>query len=239
MMMNDKKDLHHLEYRLGYQFKNRQLLENALRHSSFVNEQPDTRLKDNERLEFLGDAVLSLTIGHMLMTSFPDHHEGDLSRMRANLVNETQLALIAKDIDLGRYLQLGKGEVQTNGREKSSILSDALEALVAAVYLDSGFKTAFSFVKKQFAPLLTSKEVLKQYHDAKSRLQELVQTTKRPMPEYRVADETGPDHDKTFVVQVSIGDLETSGTGKSKKAAEQEAASKALEILEDELSHKD
>ena len=239
MMMNDKKDLHHLEHRLGYQFKNRQLLENALRHSSFVNEQPDTRIKDNERLEFLGDAVLSLTIGHLLMTTFPEHHEGDLSRMRANLVNETQLALIARDIGLGRYLQLGKGEVHTNGREKSSILSDAFEALVAAVYLDSGFKKAFAFVKKQFAPLLTSTEVIRQYHDAKSRLQELVQTTKRPMPEYQVADETGPDHDKTFVVQVAIGDLEASGTGKSKKTAEQEAASKALEILENELSHKE
>ncbi|MBU0993887.1 MAG: ribonuclease III [Proteobacteria bacterium] len=232
--MNETKDLANLEYRLNYSFKNIKLLENALRHSSFVNEHSDLSLTDNERLEFLGDAVLNLVIGHLLMNSFPSLHEGDLSRMRANMVNESQLAMIARDIDLGFYLKLGKGEIQTNGQDKNSILSDAFEAVVAAVYIDGGFQNAFDIVARQFSEFLLSSDPLKQSYDSKSRLQELVQTSKRPMPEYRVAQETGPDHDKTFIIQLTIGDIETSGAGKSKKTAEQEAAMKALEILENQ-----
>lgn len=229
--MNDRKNRDALEKELKYCFNNGGLLDNALRHSSFVNEQPNQTLTDNERLEFLGDAVLNLVIGHLLMRSFPELPEGDLSRMRANMVNETQLASLARKIDLGYYLKLGKGEVQTNGHDKNSILSDAFEAVVAAVYLDGGFQNAFDFVQNQFSSLFLSAETIKQTHDAKSRLQELVQTFKGPLPEYRVVQETGPDHDKTFLVHLTLGDLETSGAGRSKKYAEQEAALKALDLL--------
>ena len=127
-----------IEQKLGYQFHSRDLLDEALRHSSYVNEQSDSALRDNERFEFLGDAVLNLIVGHILMERYPDLKEGDLSRTRANLVNETHLAIMARSIDLGAGLQLGKGEIQTNGMEKNSILSGAFEALMAAVYLDGG-----------------------------------------------------------------------------------------------------
>jgi len=224
-------DISKLEKKLGHTFENKSFIKTALCHSSYINEQSDATLRDNERLEFLGDAVLSLTAGHILMDFFPDLEEGDLSRMRAGLVNESKLASIAKTINLGEYIKLGKGELQTDGREKNSILADAFEAVIAAVYLDGGFDASFGIIKLHFSPFLNSISKPSANLDYKSRLQELVQVNHRSVPSYRVTDETGPDHDKTFKVQLKIQNLITEGTGKSKKLAEQTAAKKALEIL--------
>ncbi|RJQ84516.1 MAG: ribonuclease III [Desulfobacteraceae bacterium] len=220
-----------LQDKLGYCFNNPVLLEEALRHSSFVNEQTKADLRDNERMEFLGDAVLNLVIGHLLMRAYPDLREGDLSRIRSNMVNEAQLADIARSLGLGSYLQLGKGEMQTGGHDKNSILANALEALIAAVYLDSRFEAAFSVVENQFQVLIDAAIQVNHGQDYKSRLQEAVQGKIREVPRYRIVEEIGPDHDKTFCVAVTIGDVETHGTGKSKKLAEQDAARQALEIL--------
>ena len=229
--MNEIRDISVLEASLSYVFKDKSLLEKSLRHSSWVNEQPDEKLEDNERLEFLGDAVLNLIIGHLLMKMFPERNEGDLSRMRSNMVNEYQLANIARSINLGKFLLLGKGELRSHGRKKRSILSDAFEAIVAAVYLDGGFDKAAEIFENHFSDLLNSKEGLELDLDSKSTLQEFVQGTYKVMPRYNVIKETGPDHDKTFMVQLNVGDVETLGNGKSKKAAEQDAAAKALDIL--------
>lgn len=223
-----------IEQKLGYQFHSRELLDEALRHSSYVNEQPESELRDNERFEFLGDAVLNLIVGHILMERYPDLKEGDLSRTRANLVNETHLAIMARSIDLGAGLLLGKGEIQTNGMEKNSILAGAFEALMAAVYLDGGFKAAFKIIENNFVPFLDKIHPAIDNYDYKSRLQEWVQEKHGEIPYYKVVREEGPDHAKTFWVCVKVFNIETEGTGKSKKTAEQEAARKALEILNTE-----
>jgi len=227
----EAKDPSGVERHLQYEFGNQELLRKALRHSSYVNELADPNLKDNERLEFLGDAVLSLIVGHILMRCYPDVKEGELSRMRANLVNESQLAKMARSFELGAYIQLGKGEIQTLGREKNSILADAYEALVAAVYLDGGFDTTFRFIETNFLPLMDRLHSTVNNYDYKSQLQEMVQVGHGAMPDYKIIREDGPDHDKTFLVELKVLDIETQGTGKNKKAAEQEAARKALEIL--------
>lgn len=223
-------DLLTLEKKLLYEFKDKSLLDEACRHSSYVNEQPFAEVRDNERLEFLGDAVLNLVVGHILMTRYPELTEGDLSRMRAGLVNEFQLAKIAGAMDLGAYLQLGKGEIQTEGRKKRSILADTFEAIIAAVYLDGGFEAAFRFVEYHFSKRILSIVKPALNHDYKSQLQEEVQVT-QGAPVYTLIQENGPDHDKTFVIQISVGDISAEGVGKSKKTAEQDAAKKALELL--------
>jgi len=230
MNSNDNTEI---EQKLRYQFKSSDLLEEALRHSSFVNEQADPDLRDNERLEFLGDAVLNLIVGHILMQRYPDLKEGDLSRTRANLVNESQLARIAGSIDLGSFIKLGKGEIQTHGRGKSSILADTFEALLAAVYLDGGFEAAFAIIDANFSPLLGGEHPAANHHDYKSKLQERVQEEQAAMPKYSVLREDGPDHDKTFQIALHVFDIETAGSGKSKKIAEQDAARKALELLKE------
>ncbi len=223
-----------IEKKLVYEFRSKELLDEALRHSSFVNEQPDADLRDNERFEFLGDAVLNLIVGHILMERYPNVNEGDLSRTRANLVNESQLAIIARAIDLGAFIRLGKGEIQTNGRDKNSILAGAFEALIAAVYLDGGFKAAFKIIENNFIPLLDSVNSAIDSYDYKSQLQEWVQEEQGAMPYYKVVREEGPDHDKTFWISVKVFDVESDGQGKNKKMAEQDAAKKALEILKKE-----
>ena len=223
-----------IEKKLVYEFRSKELLDEALRHSSFVNEQPEADLRDNERFEFLGDAVLNLIVGHILMERYPNLKEGDLSRIRANLVNESQLAIIARAIDLGAFIRLGKGEIQTNGRDKNSILAGAFEALIAAVYLDGGFKVAFKIIENNFVPLLDSVNSAIDSYDYKSQLQEWVQEEQGAMPYYKVVREEGPDHDKTFWISVKVFDVESDGHGKSKKTAEQDAAKKALEILKKE-----
>jgi ribonuclease-3 len=220
-----------VERHLQYSFNNKDLLLEALRHSSYVNELADQNLTDNERLEFLGDAVLNLIVGHILMHRYPDVKEGELSKWRANLVNESQLAKMAGSFELGAYILLGKGEIQTQGREKNSILANTYEALVAAVYLDGGFDAAFRFIETNFLPLIDHLQSAVDNYDYKSQLQEMVQVCHGAMPDYQIVREDGPDHDKTFWVALNVLDIETQGCGKNKKAAEQEAARRAMEIL--------
>jgi ribonuclease III len=221
-----------LEAALDYQFANPDLLSDALHHTSYVNEHPQKKLASNERLEFLGDAVLNLAVSHLLMQRYPDLNEGDLSRNRAHLVNETQLADIAREIDLGPHLLLGKGEELTRGRDKNSILADTVEAVIAAVYLDGGFDAAFAFVEQWFSELLTTVTGSRHATDYKSRLQERVQSAYQEVPRYTVVGASGPDHSKTFTVQVSVADITAEGDGKSKKMAEQQAAKMGLELLD-------
>jgi ribonuclease III len=221
-----------LEDALEYRFKNPEQLTAALRHSSYVNEHPQADVASNERLEFLGDAVLNLAISHYLMKRYPDLAEGELSRNRAHLVNETQLAAIAREIDLGPHLLLGKGEAMTDGREKNSILADATEAVIAAIYLDGGFDAALTVVENQFRERLRTASHGGYQTDFKSRLQERVQSTYHEVPRYEVIDERGPDHEKIFRVRMTVAGLTAEGDGKSKKMAEQEAARAGLELLE-------
>ena len=231
--MNHIEDLSQLETHLDYTFGDRSFLATALMHSSYVNEQGDAILEDNERLEFLGDAVLNLVVGDALMHNFPELNEGNLSRMRSNLVNETQLAEIARQLELGQFIRLGKGESQTNGRDKNSILSDVLEAVIAAVYLDGGFDAAYRLISRHFKSLLCGSRPSRLNSDSKSLLQEYSQVHLKEIPRYRVVSEMGPDHDKTFQVCLKTRDIETMGYGKSKKAAEQDAARIALDLLKE------
>ncbi len=224
-------DLSGLQQKLCYEFKDIDFLVESLRHSSFVNENLELDIQDNERLEFLGDAVLNLVVGHTLMQRYPELREGDLSKMRANLVNESQLASIAQEMDLGSYLQLGKGEIQTKGWEKQSILADTFEAVIAAVYLDGGFDAVFRIIDSHFSFVLDAVVMSTTNHDYKSQVQELVQMKQQKMPVYTVIHESGPDHDKTFRVRLNVGEIQTESDGKSKKAAEQNAARKCLKLL--------
>ena len=224
-------DIGTLMQKLRYRFSDFSLIEEALRHSSFVNEQSDLNMQDNERLEFLGDAVLNLIVGHLLMDRFPELNEGDLSRMRASLVNETQLADIARSMELGNDIKLGKGERLSDGHEKNSILANAYEAVLAAIYLDGGFESAFIVVKKHFSRLFDKLKILDTNQDFKSQLQEFVQSSQQQIPIYTVVDESGPDHDKIFSVQLDVIGIQTEGQGRSKKLAEQDAARQALEKI--------
>ena len=223
------------ENKIHYQFKDRKYLEEALRHSSYVNEQPEENLRDNERLEFLGDAVLNLVISDMLMAKDPNLNEGHLSQIRAGMVNESRLAELAREIDLGTYILLGKGEDQTNGRNKNSILADTFEALMAAIYLDGGFRKVFQILEFHFKPLFDHINLPQTAFDYKSRLQEIVQTLHKAVPRYRVIEESGPDHDKTFRIKVIVLDIEAEGQGKSKKMAEQDAAKNGLAKLTESI----
>jgi len=227
----ERLNLSELTKKLSYEFNNQDLLEEALRHSSFVNEQASTQLRDNERLEFLGDAVLNLVIGHLLIHRFPELNEGDLSRMRSYLVNESQVASIARSFDLGSFVLLGRGEFITNGREKNSILANTFEAVIASVYLDGGYDAAFGIIEKYFLPHFVSDEKPAVNYDYKTKIQELIQTGQGAKPVYNVIEETGPDHDKVFKVALSANKIHTEGCGKSKKLAEQDAARKALDLL--------
>ena len=225
-----------LEKKINYKFNDISLLRNALQHRSYVNEKSHAGLQDNERLEFLGDAVLNLVIGDLLMKQFPDVNEGDLSRMRATLVNESQLAVVARNLDLQPHLLLGKGEIHTNGREKQSILGDTVEAIIAAVYLDGNYEKGFEFVSFLYSKLLTQIS----NNDYKSKLQEFVQGVYKETPVYKVIQEAGPDHQKFFNVELVVDNIITSqGSGKSKKIAEQDAARVAYERLKKEHQKKD
>ena len=219
-----------LEKGLHYQFKNRTLLKESLRHKSFINEQPFKNLADNERLEFLGDAVLNIVISHLLMVRHPDMNEGGLSIKRASLVNDKRLAELARVINLGKYLSLGKGEIQTRGWEKKSILADAYEAIIAAVYLDGGFATVYHFIDRHFLKLMQSEDFVVPT-DFKSQVQELLQKQHQPKPIYKVIAESGPDHDKTFIVEIEVENIKAQGQGKNKKEAEQDAADHFLQSV--------
>jgi ribonuclease-3 len=217
-----------LETLVGHVFSDPRLLEEALTHKSFLNENATPGRKHNERLEFLGDAVLGLTVGHLLMERFPEVREGDLSMLRAHVVSEPSLASVATTLALGEWLYLGKGEEQTGGRKKASLLADAVEAVLAAVYLDAGFAAAFAVARRLFEPRFAS---LPQpgRGDFKTRLQERTQAERQGAPRYAVLGEKGPDHEKVFVVAVYLGELELArGEGRSKKEAEQRAAEAAL-----------
>lgn len=228
---SEHSDLKTLENNLGYAFKNISLLKTALCHRSYLNENRAECESDNERFEFLGDAVLDLCTGHLLMQRCPFKTEGELSKMRAGIVSEPALADLARSIDLGRFVKLGKGEALSRGSEKNSILSDAFEAVMAAVYLDSDFDTAFRIVSLAFKTKLEEIVSEEGLVDFKSLLQELSQETSDETPQYSVLNESGPDHDKIFEVGLKIFEIETTGSGKNKKAAEQECARKALSLL--------
>ncbi len=229
----DKKRLKALEKLLGFRFRNRELLKQALTHKSFANEKRMAATAHNERLEFLGDAVLELVVSHVLMTSYPEAPEGELSKLRAAMVNEKTLASMAKSVGIGENLYLGKGEEIGQGREKPSLLSDAYEAVLGALYVDRGFPKTFKLLKKQVNTLLEMVTLGGFYTDYKTQLQERAQNLFKSVPRYRMVDQSGPDHDKTFRVEIMINkEIYGLGEGKSKKDAEQNAAKIALEELE-------
>jgi len=220
-------DFERLEVVLGYTFKDRTLLETALRHASWANEHVEDPVGDNERLEFLGDAVLDLIVGHKLMTRFPKLREGQLSVTRAQVVSESALAGIASKLGLGSWIKLGKGEDRSGGRAKGSILADAFEAVVAAVYVDGGFDAAWTLVGRLLDERIDRVE-FKGFSDHKTRLQEAAQAKLKTTPTYEVVAELGPDHDKRFIVEVIMLERVWSrAIGRSKKEAEQLAAAEA------------
>jgi ribonuclease III len=220
-----------LEEKLGHRFRNISLCENAVTHRSWLNEANEMGRSDNERLEFLGDSVLSLAISDILMRRFPEQPEGELSKARSALVNEAGLARVSDGLQLGQWIFLGRGEEQAGGRQKRSLLSNALEALIGAVYLDGGFAAAFRVVERLFQPVLADTPATTS-RDFKSRLQEVSQARLQLAPVYTVIGQHGPDHDKTFEVAISLGDKEYGrGQGKSKKEAQQSAAELALAQL--------
>ena len=220
-----------LEAAIGYRFANITLLQNALAHSSYANERWHDSLMSNERLEFLGDSILGMVVADHLYKQFPDRPEGELTRMRADMVCETSLAAVAERIELGKHLLLGHGEEQSGGRTRPSILADAVESVIAACFLDGGMAAAERFIK-QFVLCNVPVNRL-QNVDYKTALQELVQQKKNQMLSYRLVGESGPDHDKMFTVQVCLnGQIIGQGTGSSKKRAEQDAARMAIEELQ-------
>ena len=226
-----EKPLIHLENSLGYSFQKKDRLFTALCHSSFINEKPALNLSDNEKYEFIGDAVLGLSVGHLLMEQTEEMKEGELSKLRATLVSEPYLARMARRINLGRHILLGKGERLSGGSRKDSILADTFEAVIAAVYFDSDYDTAHKLVRDMFEHEIRSFADNTRFVDHKSRLQEYIQENGDHTPLYRIQKETGPDHDKTFEVVLEVRGITAAGRGKNKKAAEQAAAGQALSIL--------
>lgn len=225
-------DLAALQQTLGVDFKDKALLEQSLTHSSFVNENPRLAPVANERLEFLGDAVLGLIVAEKLYQDYPDLTEGEMTKLRSALVRRDTLNRMAKSIRLGEYLYLGKGEEASNGRNKPANLAAALEAVIAAVFLDHGSASARDFILRLLNTEL--ERVIRQGTEAdyKSELQELIQAKEQQAPTYYVIEATGPAHARTFAVEVRLGDIVLGrGTGKSKKEAETEAAHSALEKL--------
>ncbi len=225
-----------LQERLGYTFGDRGILLQAMTHTSFGHEflhEKSIAQRDNERLEFLGDAILDVIVSDILLEAFPNANEGQLSKMRAAVVNEKTLALVAKSIRLHDCIRLGKGEAQTNGQEKPSILSSAFEALIAAIYLDGGFNAVYPVVRHLFAPLFAEERELVSFYDHKTQLQEIVQARWKVTPSYHLIGSNGPDHAKTFEVEVRMnGKAMAAASGSSKKEAEQNAARTAIQSLE-------
>ncbi len=231
-MSAGERDLAELERAIGYTFRDRSYLVTALTHRSFANEHGPDRPDDNERFEFLGDAVLGLAVGELLLKAFPHLPEGQLSMSRGTIVSEDGLSQVALGLGLGPFLRLGKGEDQTGGRAKPSILADAFEALVAAIYLDGGFEEARRRVEAWIGTRIAEFD-FQASHDFKTQFQEVAQARLKTTPEYRILGESGPDHEKTFEVCVVIGGEEWArASGKSKKSAEQRAAELALQKLD-------
>ncbi|HTE49246.1 MAG TPA: ribonuclease III [Kofleriaceae bacterium] len=229
--MSPAREFGQLEGLLGYQFTHEELLERALTHRSFANESRSGG-GNNEKLEFLGDAVLDLVVGHLLMDQHPSLSEGELSVTRAQVVSEAGLSEVAGEMGLGAFLRLGRGEERSGGREKPSLLADALEAVVAAVYVDGGFDAARALVERLLSRRLAEIDS-SGFSDFKTRLQESAQAKLKATPEYRVVGESGPDHDKTFEVAVFLNEREWArAAGKSKKEAEMRAAAMAAFLLD-------
>ena len=240
--MTHATHLEDLQQSIRYRFTDPGLLLRALTHRSYAHEHAEVKPPDNETFEFLGDAVLGLAISQLLLEQFPACNEGELSRLRSSLVNERELARIAASLDLGGYLLLGKGEEQTGGREKASLLSDSLEALLAAIYLDGGLDRVIPLIARLFSGYLeqTARHDPLQAldRDFKTQLQELTQAQHKLTPTYEIEGEEGPDHDKRFLVRVLLDQrVLARGWGKSKKEAQQQAARKALALLAQELAH--
>lgn len=221
-----------LEKALGYSFRDKALLVNAMTHKSFANEYSPAACPDNERLEFLGDAVLDLVVSEHLMEALPTSNEGELSRIRADVVAMSSLAGLASKLGLGPSLLLGKGEFGSGGREKPGLLADALEALFGAVFVDGGYEAAKSVLLPLVVPILRQASA-DAGQDYKSRLQEILQANRKELPVYRVTGTRGPDHDPVYLVEVLIGDrVYGSGEGRTKKTAEQNAAQATLQLLD-------
>jgi ribonuclease III len=219
-----------LQQQIAFTYRDPRLLERALTHKSYANENRLT--EHNERMEFLGDSVLNLVVSELLMNALPEASEGDLSRIRAAVVSEPSLAAVAREIGLGEFLLVGRGEEQTGGRDKDSLLADGLEALVASLYLDGGIDRAGDFITRFFRGTIGRVRTAGGTEDHKTGLQELCQERLKTLPEYRVVSESGPDHRKEFTVELSIlGEVCGRGTGRNKKEAEQRAAKEALEKL--------
>lgn len=229
---SDRELVSALEQRTGVAFSAPLTARAAVTHRSYVNEHPGEGLEDNERLEFLGDAVIDLAVSHRLMERFPGASEGELSKMRAAVVDEPGLAVLARSLELGSLLRLGRGEELTGGREKPSLLADALEAVVAAVYLEGGLPAVLGLVDRHLGEILDRAGAGTLDRDFKTQLQEVAQSRFRLAPRYRVVAELGPDHAKRFDVEVELrGEVVGRATGRSKKDAEQAAARLALEAL--------
>ena len=220
-----------LEERIGYCFNNSSLLKQALTHSSFTNERKINKTGNYERLEFLGDAVLELVSSEFLFREHPTMPEGELTKTRASMVCESSLAFCARDLELGQFMMLGKGEETTGGRDRESIVSDGMEAVIGAIYLDGGMEAAKEFINRFILSDLEDKQL---FYDSKSNLQELMQGVLKKEFYYELLEESGPEHDKTFRVAVTMeGKCLGAGTGRTKKAAEQQAAYEALLFLRD------
>lgn len=223
------RDLNELQEITGYEFRDKELFCRALTHSSYANEHRMAKKQCNERLEFLGDAVLELVSSDFLYHKYPDKPEGELTKIRASIVCEPTLAYCAADIHLGSYLLLGKGEEATGGRERNSVVSDAMEALIGAIYLDGGFASAKEFIQKF---ILSDLENKKLFYDSKTILQEMVQAKFTENVRYVLEKEEGPDHNKSFTTSAYIGEeCYGTGSGRTKKASEQEAAYQTILML--------
>jgi ribonuclease-3 len=225
-----------LEEKLGLPLVNPEVALAAVTHKSFVNEHRGEGLRDNERLEFLGDAVIDLAVSHRLMQRFPDAREGELSKIRAAVVDEAGLARMARELDLGPLLRLGRGEELTGGRQKSSLLADAMEAVIAAIYLGGGLEPVLAVIDRFLGDAFARAAAGTLDRDYKTQLQELAQSRLRVSPRYRVVAEHGPDHSKVFEVELELkGDVIGRGVGRSKKDAEQAAAKLAMERMTERL----
>ena len=223
------KEPKEFQQKIGYQFNDEKLLTQALTHSSYANEKHMKKLSDNERLEFLGDAVLEIISSDFLYKNYTDQPEGELTKLRASLVCEPTLAICAKEIGLGDYLRLGRGEDLTGGRGRKSILSDALEAVIGAIYVDGGFANAKEFIDRFILDDIENKQL---FYDSKTTLQEIVQGSYDEDVRYEIVKEEGPDHNKNFYVHALLGErILGEGCGHTKKAAEQQAAYCAIKKL--------
>ncbi len=227
--MLSQADINEFEQKIGYTFTNKELLVRAFTHSSLVNEQKINKKPDYERLEFLGDAVLEMISSAFLYRTYPDKKEGEMSKIRASLVCEPALAYCSEQLDVKKYIQLGKGEEATGGRNKESIIADVMEAIIGALFLDGGIEESKKFIDRY---VLTNADSMQMFSDSKSILQELAQGQNLGNIRYEICGESGPEHDKIFEVRVFVGDKNFGeGTGKTKKAAEQKAAYQALLVL--------